>query len=415
MAENVQMNGDIVVVDVNANNSSGCNEPDTAKAFAKQYIEEKFVQKIAEKMSTFDQETMDMNIHQSPVTTTVVVETTTTTTPTVNGNATAIQDADNDDHPLNNNVPTVTVTLAEETKNQSESDVENEQAQFVDASDSIIETPATDVTMEETVTEEPVTGVTLEETVQDVPANDVTIEEKLPEAVVADVIVEETIKESPATNVTTEEIVQQYPVTDVTMKESVPEAPATTNVTVEETIPESPATNHHETMEESSPVTSITTSECEKESSLESSPVTNVVMEMTNGHEHPMHDEYSETSKINGNAHHYDVVDGANHSILEAVMKDETPNDSSSNVMEPGQTTMHREHDDDDDGDEIDKNIRKMVINENWWKEKRTALEKEKQESETPVDKFRTIKQNIRRGNTRSLKERFENLSKLTE
>ncbi|OTF82203.1 hypothetical protein BLA29_012342 [Euroglyphus maynei] len=137
-------------------------------------------------------------------------------------------------------------------------------------------------------------------------------------------------------------------------------------------------------------------------------------MESENGHERSHeHCETTATIKINGNTHpDDDVVDGTNHSILGTVLKNH--DSTSTNVMEPGQTTMHHEHDNEHD-DEMDKNFRKMVINENWWKEKRSAYEKEQQENREPVDKFRTIKQNIRRGNTRSLKERFENMFKLTE
>ncbi|OTF79018.1 hypothetical protein BLA29_007437, partial [Euroglyphus maynei] len=239
MAENSPMNNDdvVVVAAVNGNgdDSGGSKniELETAKTFAKHFIEEQFAQEIAEKMSTFDQETMDLKI-RAPTTTNGVVA---KTTPTVNGDDNVEPVQNGDDHLLNNNVPTVTVTMAEDGRNPSESD------EFVDANDSVHQetSPATCcVTMEETIPEE-----------------EPETEEKHPESSppMTDVIEEE---EPPVTNVTNEEIVQQYPVTDVTMEESVPEPLTTTdNATAEETVPESPATNEM-TMEESFPVTSST-------------------------------------------------------------------------------------------------------------------------------------------------------------
>ena len=50
-------------------------------------------------------------------------------------------------------------------------------------------------------------------------------------------------------------------------------------------------------------------------------------------------------------------------------------------------------------------------INENWWRKKRATVESE-QEPTKHVDKFRTIKQNIKQGNTRSLRAHFENFGK---
>ena len=395
MAENIQMNNDVVVVVSHAddNGNENNNELETAKAFAKDFIEKQFAQEIAEKMTTFEQETMDLKIRKSTTTNDVDVET--SATPICDGNAKPVQNGD--DHLSNDNVPAVTVTMVEEIKNPSDSEIENEQSEYVDATDSIQETPATGVTMEETITtEELATDVTMEESVS---------EEKLPEAPMTNVNGDETVEESPATDFKTEEIVQQYPLTNVTMKESVPEPLTTTNVTIEETVSDSPII----TMEETEPVTSITTVESEHEITSDEPPMTNVtgVMAMENGHV-----EHLESPKTNGNIQHYDVVDGANHSILGAVLENETPKNDTSNVVEPGQTEMHHEH---HDNDEMNKNFKKMGINENWWKERRSANEKEQEESKEPVDKFRTIKQNIRRGNTRSLKERFENLSKLTE
>ncbi|XP_027196073.2 uncharacterized protein LOC113790586 [Dermatophagoides pteronyssinus] len=378
MAENIQMNNDVVVVVSHAddNDNENNNELETAKAFAKDFIEKQFAQEIAEKMTTFEQETMDLKIRTSTTTNNIDVET--SATPICNGNAKPVQNGD--DHLSNDNVPSVTVTMVEEIKSTSDSEIENEQSEYVDATDSIQETPATGVTMVETITtEELATDVTMEESVS---------EEKLSEAPMTNVNGDETVEESPATDFKTEEIVQQYPLTNVTMNESVPEPLTTTNVAIEETVPDSPIM----TMEETEPVTSITTVESEHEITSDEPPMTNItgVMGMENGHV-----EHLESPKTNG-----------------AALENKTPTNDTSNVVEPGQTEMHHEH---HDNVEMYKNFKKMGINENWWKERRSANEKEQEESKVPVDKFRTIKQNIRRGNTRSLKERFENMSKLTE
>ncbi|KAF7489226.1 hypothetical protein SSS_00035 [Sarcoptes scabiei] len=64
----------------------------------------------------------------------------------------------------------------------------------------------------------------------------------------------------------------------------------------------------------------------------------------------------------------------------------------------------------DDNNDQLLMELNRIGINERWWNEKRAKNEQEKEMDKIVVDKFRTIKQNIKRGNTRSLLERFENL-----
>lgn len=61
-----------------------------------------------------------------------------------------------------------------------------------------------------------------------------------------------------------------------------------------------------------------------------------------------------------------------------------------------------------------DMNFKKVGLSKSWWDSKRTETEDTKEKA-PPADKFKTIKQNIRRGNTRSLLERFENMSKVFE
>jgi len=56
----------------------------------------------------------------------------------------------------------------------------------------------------------------------------------------------------------------------------------------------------------------------------------------------------------------------------------------------------------------------KLGVSKDWWDSKRKETDGQKDNGE-PVDKFKTIKQNIRKGNTRSLLARFENLSKVSE
>lgn len=72
----------------------------------------------------------------------------------------------------------------------------------------------------------------------------------------------------------------------------------------------------------------------------------------------------------------------------------------------PGQTSEE---------EEADLQFKKLGLSKNWWDSKRSESETQ-QDGDLPApDKFRTIKQNIRKGNTRSLLARFENMSKLTE
>lgn len=59
-----------------------------------------------------------------------------------------------------------------------------------------------------------------------------------------------------------------------------------------------------------------------------------------------------------------------------------------------------------------DMNFKKVGLSKSWWNSKRTETE-ETTEKAPPKDKFKTIKQNIRKGNTRSLLERFENMSNI--
>ncbi|KAH9403989.1 hypothetical protein TYRP_014502 [Tyrophagus putrescentiae] len=57
-----------------------------------------------------------------------------------------------------------------------------------------------------------------------------------------------------------------------------------------------------------------------------------------------------------------------------------------------------------------DMNFKKVGLSKSWWDSKRTETEDTKEKA-PPADKFKTIKQNIRKGNTRSLLERFENMT----
>lgn len=59
-----------------------------------------------------------------------------------------------------------------------------------------------------------------------------------------------------------------------------------------------------------------------------------------------------------------------------------------------------------------DMDFKKVGLTKSWWNSKRTETE-ETTEKAPPRDKFKTIKQNIRKGNTRSLLERFENMSNI--
>jgi len=57
-----------------------------------------------------------------------------------------------------------------------------------------------------------------------------------------------------------------------------------------------------------------------------------------------------------------------------------------------------------------DLKFKTIGLSKNWWESKHNESENQKEESPS-VDKFRTIKQNIRKGNTRSLMARFEKLA----
>lgn len=103
--------------------------------------------------------------------------------------------------------------------------------------------------------------------------------------------------------------------------------------------------------------------------------------------------------------------------------EEETESDHSAPVpMSRGQfqTAKVEEEENEEEGeeelDQIAKELefKKMGLTKNWWDSKRTETENTKEPGK-PVDKFKTIKQNIRRGNTRSLLERFENMSKVAE
>lgn len=57
--------------------------------------------------------------------------------------------------------------------------------------------------------------------------------------------------------------------------------------------------------------------------------------------------------------------------------------------------------------------FKKLGVAKSLWTSKRSEVKHEADEDEKPAfDKFRTIRQNIKKGNTRSLKERFENFGK---
>lgn len=102
------------------------------------------------------------------------------------------------------------------------------------------------------------------------------------------------------------------------------------------------------------------------------------------------------------------------HSQTNGNHNDEADEEEENDTFEEKVSAPKQDSNEIDLEDELDElSFKKIGVAKSLWKSKRSEVKQERDEDERPTfDKFRTIKQNIKKGNTRSLKERFENFGK---